>query len=64
MLDEYFDMPENIDIYLKESINIFFTENNDKKVKLKIDQDAARYFTEKKQLPYQKITKKNMKNRR
>ena len=59
ILNEYFDMPENIDIYLKESINIFFTGKNDKKVKLNIDKDAAKYFIQKKQLPYQKITKEN-----
>jgi predicted DNA-binding transcriptional regulator YafY len=57
--NEYFDMPENIDMYLKESINIFFTGKNDKKVKLNIDKDVAGYFIQKKHLPYQKITKEN-----
>lgn len=59
ILDECFDMPENIDVYLKESVNIFFTDKNDKKVRLKVDKDVAKYFIQRKHLPYQKITKEN-----
>lgn len=59
VLDEYFEPPENLKTILDESVNIWFTEKRDKKVVLKVNKDAAKYFRQKIYLPLQKIAKEN-----
>lgn len=59
LLDAYFDMPRNIDTILKESVNIWFSGKKDKRVELKVEKEVAKYFTLRKQVPYQKIKKTN-----
>ena len=59
VLDEYFEEPKNLKTLLDESVNIWFSEKRDKKVVLKIDKEAARYFVRKKYFPLQKVIKEN-----
>ncbi len=44
---------------LDESVNIWFSDQRNKKVLLKVDKEAARFFKTKKYLPLQKIVKQN-----
>ncbi|MDD5644108.1 MAG: WYL domain-containing protein [bacterium] len=55
LLDEYFEMPQNLKTILDESVNIWFTEKRDKKVTFKVDEEAARYFRYGKYFPLQKV---------
>jgi predicted DNA-binding transcriptional regulator YafY len=59
LLDEYFIPPRNLNTFLDQSVNIWFTEKRDKQVVLKVDKEAARYFKQQVYFPLQKITKKN-----
>ena len=59
LLDEYFTPPRNLNTFLDQSVNIWFTEKRDKQVVLKVDKEAARYFKQQVYFPLQKITKKN-----
>lgn len=59
MLDEEYDIPENIKLMLDESVNIWFTEKRDQKVVLRVDKEIAYYFKNQKYLPLQRITKEN-----
>jgi predicted DNA-binding transcriptional regulator YafY len=44
---------------LKESVNIFFELKPDADIKLLVQKEAAKYFKNKKYVPYQKIEKEN-----
>lgn len=55
----YFSPPANLKTILDESVNIFFSDKRDKKVVLRVDKEAARYFQKKAYFPLQKITKVN-----
>ncbi|MBN2190280.1 MAG: WYL domain-containing protein [Candidatus Aureabacteria bacterium] len=55
LLDEYFEMPQNLKTMLDESVNIWFTEKRDKKVTFKVDEEAAKYFRYGKYFPLQKV---------
>ena len=59
LLDEYFIPPRNLNTFLDQSVNIWFTEKRDKPVVLKVDKEAARYFKQQVYFPLQKITKEN-----
>ena len=59
MLDEEYDIPENIKLMLDESVNIWFTEKRDQKVVLRVSKEIAYYFKNQKYLPLQRITKEN-----
>ena len=59
LLDEYFIPPRNLNTFLDQSVNIWFTEKRDKQVVLKVDKEAARYFKQQVYFPLQKITKEN-----
>ena len=59
LLDEYFIPPKNLNTFLDQSVNIWFTEKRDKQVVLKVDKDAASYFKQQVYFPLQKITKEN-----
>ncbi len=54
-----FEVPGNLKAMLDESVNIWFSDQRNKKVLLKVDKEAARFFRTKKYLPLQKITKQN-----
>lgn len=51
--------PKNLKIMLDQSVNIWFSENRDKKVTLKVDKLVAQYFKQKTYFPVQKIIKTN-----
>ena len=57
----YFKVPANLKTMLDESVNIWFSDQRNKKVILKVDKEAAKFFKAKKYLPLQKIidSKKN-----
>ena len=55
----HFTPPRNLKSILDERVNILFTDKRDKKVTLKVDKEAARYFKKKTYLPLQKIKKTN-----
>lgn len=55
----HFLPPKNLKTILDQSVNILFPEKRDKKVTLKVDKEAARYFKKKIYLPLQKIKKVN-----
>jgi len=59
LLDEYFTTPRNLNTFLDQSVNIWFTERRDKQVVLKVDKDVAMYFKQQVYFPLQKITKEN-----
>ena len=59
LLDEYFTPPRNLNTFLDQSVNIWFTEKRDKQVVLKVDKEAAKYFKQQVYFPLQKITKEN-----
>ncbi|MCF7875196.1 MAG: transcriptional regulator [Candidatus Omnitrophica bacterium] len=59
ILNKCFEMPANLKTMLDESVNIWFSEKRDKKIKLKVDKGAARYFRQKIYFPLQKIKKEN-----
>ena len=59
ILDEEYDIPENVKLMLDESVNIWFTEKRDTKIVVRIDQEIAYYFKNQKYLPLQKITKEH-----
>ena len=59
LLDEYFIPPRNLNTFLDQSVNIWFTEKRDKQVVLKVDKEAASYFKQQVYFPLQKITKEN-----
>jgi len=59
LLDEYFMPPRNLNTFLDQSVNIWFTEKRDKQVVLKVDKEAASYFKQQVYFPLQKITKEN-----
>jgi len=44
ILEEEYDIPENVKLMLDESVNIWFSEKRDKRVILKVDSDSAEYF--------------------
>jgi len=54
-----FEVPVNLKAMLDESVNIWFSDQRNKKVLLKVDKEAARFFKTKKYLPLQKIVKQN-----
>jgi predicted DNA-binding transcriptional regulator YafY len=55
----HFKVPANLKTMLDESINIWFSDQRNKKVTLKVDKEAAKFFKAKKYLPLQKITNEN-----
>ena len=59
VLNKRFAYPKNINTILHESVNIWFSEKKDKKVILKVDKEAARYFKQQVYFPLQKIIKEN-----
>lgn len=59
LLDEYFTPPRNLNTFLDQSVNIWFTEKRDKQVVLKVDKEAARYYKQQVYFPLQKIAKEN-----
>ena len=59
VLDKYFDPPVNLKTVLDQSVNIWFSQDRDKKVTLKINKDVAKFFKEKTYFPLQKIVKEN-----
>lgn len=59
LLNSRFKVPANLKAMLDESVNIWFSDQRNKKVTLKVDKEAARFFKTKKYLPLQKITKQN-----
>ncbi len=54
-----FNVPANLKAMLDESVNIWFSDQRNKKVVLKVDKEAARFFKAKKYLPLQKITRQS-----
>ena len=60
LLDEYFIPPRNLNTFLDQSVNIWFTEKRDKQVVLKVDKEVAKYFKQQVYFPLQKITKENV----
>ena len=54
-VEGHFTPPRNLKSILDESVNIFFPDKRDKKVVLKIDVEAARYFRKRTYFPLQKI---------
>lgn len=58
-LNERFEVPANLKAMLDESVNIWFTDQRNKRVVLKVDKEAAKFFKGKKYLPLQKILKEN-----
>jgi len=59
VLSSHFKVPGNLKAMLDESVNIWFSDQRNKRVVLKVEKEAARFFKNKKQLPMQKITKEN-----
>ncbi len=59
VLDEYFEPPNNLQTMLDQSVNIWFSERKTKKVTLKIEKGAARFFKQRKYFPHQKIAREN-----
>lgn len=59
ILDEHFTPRKDLNTILDESINVWFSGKRDKKVTLKVDKEAARYFKQRVYFPLQKITKEN-----
>jgi len=59
VLSSHFKVPANLKTMLDESVNIWFSDQRNKKVILKVEKEAARFFKTKKYLPLQKITKYN-----
>jgi predicted DNA-binding transcriptional regulator YafY len=55
----HFMPPANLKTILNESVNIFFSDKRDKKVIVRVNKEAARYFQKKSYFPLQKITKIN-----
>lgn len=60
LLDEYFIPPRNLNTFLDQSVNIWFTKKRDKQVVLKVDKEVAKYFKQQVYFPLQKITKENV----
>jgi predicted DNA-binding transcriptional regulator YafY len=58
-LDQTFEPPENIKTILDQSINIWFSEKRDKKIKLRINKEVAHFFKERQYFPLQRIVKEN-----
>jgi len=54
-LDRYFKVPKNLQAMLDESVNVWFDKGPLKKVVLKVDKEAARFFIDAKYFPRQKI---------
>ncbi|TRZ51756.1 MAG: WYL domain-containing protein [Dehalococcoidia bacterium] len=54
-----FKVPANLKTMLEESVNIWFSDQRNKKVVLKVDKEATRFFKTKKYLPLQRITDEN-----
>jgi len=59
LLNEDFTPPRNLNTFLDQCINIWFTEKRNKQVVLKVDKEAAKYFKQQIYFPLQKITKEN-----
>ncbi|MCM8771248.1 MAG: WYL domain-containing protein, partial [Candidatus Omnitrophica bacterium] len=59
VLGENFDVPENLQAMLEQSVNIWFSEKRDKNVRLRIDKDVAHFFRQKTYFPLQKIKRQN-----
>ena len=59
LLNDYFNPPENLKLILDKSVNIWFSEEQDKKIVLKISKEVANFFKEKNYFPYQKIVKRD-----
>jgi len=59
LLTPRFKVPANLKVMLDESVNIWFSDQRNKRVTLKVDKEAAKFFKTKKYLPLQKITKNN-----
>lgn len=59
VLGAHFEVPGNLKAMLDESVNIWFTDQRNKRVVLKVDREAAKFFKGKKYLPLQKIIKEN-----
>jgi len=57
VLDEQFEIQENLKTMLAESVNVWFSEKRDKKVVLQVGKDVAAFFKKKKYFPLQKIKK-------
>jgi predicted DNA-binding transcriptional regulator YafY len=55
----HFKVPANLKTMLDESVNIWFSDQRNKKVTLKVDKEAAKFFKSKKYLPLQKIINEN-----
>jgi len=58
-LEDYFEPPENLKTMLDQSVNIWFTQERDKKIVFKVDKETAEFFKEKIYFPLQKVIKVN-----
>ena len=59
VLANHFDIPANLKAMLDESVNVWFTDQRNKRVVLKVEKQAARFFKVKRYLPLQKIIEEN-----
>ena len=59
MLEQEYELPNNLKTILDESVNVWFEENRDQKVTLKADKKVAKYFKKKQYFPHQNIKKEN-----
>ena len=59
VLSSHFVVPAGLKTMLDESVNIWFSDQRNKKVILKVEKEAAKFFKTKKYLPLQKIAKNN-----
>jgi len=59
VLSGHFEVPGNLKTMLDESVNIWFADQRNKRVVLKVDKEAAKFFKGKKYLPLQKVIKEN-----
>ncbi|NQT90239.1 MAG: transcriptional regulator [Candidatus Omnitrophica bacterium] len=59
LLDKTFEVPANLKSMLNESVNVWFSDQRNKRVVLKVEKEAAKYFKDKKYLPLQKTLKEN-----
>jgi len=59
VLNKHFKVPGNLKAMLDESVNIWFSDQRNKRVVLRVEKEAARYFKGKKYLSLQKLLKQN-----
>lgn len=54
-----FEIPGNLKTMLEQSVNVWFPEERNTKVLLRVDKEVAQFFRQKKYFPVQKIKKEN-----